>query len=100
MPRSGSKHVSSDREASPRAEAGPEPSAVSCPGYRSIQAPTTPTAHEERIRSRPAFAVLSVALAKDPDIAGVPIEFDDPDEREVYMDVTLETPENVADFAQ
>ena len=33
-------------------------------------------------------------------LAGEAIEFDNPDEREVYMDVTLVTPENVADYVK
>jgi ribose transport system substrate-binding protein len=56
---------------------------------------------------------LSATVAQDPHgmgeltvnlaemvLAGEALSFDTPDEREVYMDVTLVTPENVADFAK
>lgn len=45
------------------------------------------------------MGALTVDLAQKA-LAGEAIEFDNPDEREVYMDVTLVTPENVADYVK
>jgi len=44
------------------------------------------------------MGALTVDLAADA-LDGTPLPFDNADEREVYMGVTLVTPENVADFA-